>query len=238
MSVGCHLINSRFRNDITVTVDSDKNTPLVFNPKHFKLNPNQSRIVTVTVRPDGEIRKNFDDRLYVTALFHQGGKVKTKIVSEHLIQAVVNEKLLKRKALAKAKAKAQARQRDMEIRQAREWADKQKKQVKEWTAKQKAREKAREKAPEKAPEKVKTMEQTSKGKFKFLLSGDTQKRLLNVGPRGVVTTAIGIKNPTKHKLTFVPELKLPEGWRQIAGHSVIELKPKENKTNLSNIYFI
>ena len=212
--------NTPYQNNITMIVDSDKNIPFVFNPKNFKLDPDQSRIVTVTVTPDGEITKNFDDRLKVTALFHQQGKVKTKNVLEHLIKVVVNEKLLETKALAKAKAKAQARQRDQEILQAKQRADKQKKQVKEWADKQKVR------------KKVNARALAAKRKFKFFLLDGTQKRILNVGPRGVVTTAIAIKNPTKNKMTFIPELGAPKGWKQISGRSKIQLKPNENKTNL------
>ncbi|MBW8001595.1 MAG: hypothetical protein FVQ80_06185 [Planctomycetes bacterium] len=202
--------NSRHQSDIAVTVDSEKGTPLVFNPKHFKLGPKQSKIVTVTLRPDGEITKNFTDNIHVTALFHRGGKVKTKTVSKHPIQVVVNEKLLKEKALARAKAKAQARQ----IARAR---------ANIWN---------REKQKQQDKQKQQAITQAVKRNFKFLEPGDTEKRILQAGPRGVVTVAFGIKNPTKHKLTFVPKLKMPKGWSQIAGSKTIELAPNENKTNL------
>ncbi|GAG06553.1 unnamed protein product, partial [marine sediment metagenome] len=71
-----------------ISVESSENIPFSVDSARFKLGPGQSRIITVTVKPDENIAKKIEHRLRVTAQIGQDGKPGTQASAVHSIDIV------------------------------------------------------------------------------------------------------------------------------------------------------
>ena len=78
--------NSQAEDIITISVESSEDIPLTVDSQKFKLGPGQSRIITVTVRPDAGIAKKLKHRLRVTAQIGQSGKPETQASAVHSME--------------------------------------------------------------------------------------------------------------------------------------------------------
>jgi hypothetical protein len=75
-------------NTVSLKVDSSENIPFTVDAQTFKLAAEQSKIVTVRVKPDAKVKNILRHRLQLTAQISKEGELKTQAKAAHSVEII------------------------------------------------------------------------------------------------------------------------------------------------------
>lgn len=209
----CFFVTNKSQTEdtISITVESSDNIPISIDEDQFMLGPGQSKVITVTIKPDANIKKNLKHRLLVNVQIGRDAKPENQSSVTHLIDIIPRQEDPSQKPLRTDSTS------DSKSREKKD-ADK----TISITLKEKDVEEGKNNG--------------SKGNPKFILGPTDAIESLETEPRKILTTVLRVHNPTDIKQELIPEVKLPDGWTLITQDFAFELNPNETRAKMISIF--